>query len=607
MGQGMTVETATGETATGGLVTRHAQGPVVVLGLARPPVNALNAALLGELAQALRAAAADDTIRAVVLAAEGNQFSVGSDVSELGRVRGGALFPVTQLIEGLAKPVVAALQGPVLGGALELVLACHARVAHEGARLGLPEIALGLLPVAGGTQRLPRLVGAPIALKLLLEGQTLSAVEALAMGLVDEVVDSPALPRALALAEALVARPLRPASDRREGMRDGLAYQSAIAEARRRIEGWRLPAPAAVVDCVEAALLLPFDMGLAFEQARAEELATGPEAAGLRHAFLAERRAVALTPDLALAPQPRLASLAVLGTGGMAPEVVRMALAAGLKVALLASERAALTEALQKIAARQEAMVAAGRLSPAARDADWARLAAQLGSDPLGPVDLVVQAPDGPALAQMPGPVVGLGGKGPVVLHAPPVEGGLAQLAVAPAAPLPLVGLALALGRQLGWRVVVQGPGAALDQRLRLVLSRAIAALESQGHDRQRIAAVLASFGLGAGARMRLPEPPEGAAEVLAFCLAALMNEGARMVGEGVARRPSDVDAAALLSGLFPRWEGGPMYRADQTGLMALRADLRARAATHPQLFTPAPVIDQLIAEGRLFAVLNRA
>ena len=106
---------------------------------------------------------------------------------------------------------------------------------------------------------------------------------------------------------------------------------------------------------------------------------------------------------------------------------------------------------------------------------------------------------------------------------------------------------------------------------------------------------------------MRLPEPPAGAAEVLAFCLAALMNEGARMVGEGVARRPSDVDAAALLSGLFPRWEGGPMYRADQTGLMALRADLRARAATHPQLFTPAPVIDQLIAEGRLFAVLNRA
>lgn len=602
MGQSMTVETAAGS-----LVKRQVRGAVLILNLARPPVNALNAALLGELAQALRDAGTDHVIRAVVLAAEGGQFSAGSDVSELGRVQGGALAPVTQLIEGLGKPVVAALHGTVMGGAMELALACHARVADEGARLGLPEIALGLLPAAGGTQRLPRLVGAPIALKLLLDGQPVSAVEALAMGLVDEVAESPALPRALDLAEVLAARPLRPASDRREGMRDGLAYQSAIAEARRRIEGWRLPAPAAVVDCVEAALLLPFDMGLAFEQARAEELATGSEAAGLRHAFLAEKRAVALPPALASAPRQRLASLAVLGTEGMVPEVARMALAAGMKVTLVAADRAALTAVLQKIAARQEAMVAAGRLTAAARDADWARLAAQLASEALTPVDLVLQAPDAPGLAAMPGPVLALGGRGPVVLHAPPVEGGLAQLAVAPATPMPLQVLAVALGRQLGWRVLVQGPGAALDQRLRLALSRAIAALESKGHDRQRIAAVLAAFGLGAGARPRLPEPPEGAAGVLSFCLVALMNEGARMVGEGVARRPSDVDAAALLSGLFPRWEGGPMYRADQIGLMALRADLRTRAVDHPQLFTPAPVIDQLIAEGRHLADLNRA
>lgn len=591
-----------------GLIKQQRQGAVAVLSLNRPPVNALNRPLLEALAAALRAAEEDRDLRAVVLAAEGGHFSAGSDVSELGRVWDGALPPVASQIESMSKPVVACLQGNVLGGATELALACHGRVAHEGARIGLPEVALGLLPVAGSTQRLPRLVGAPIALKLLIEGAPVRAVDALAMGLLDAVVESRPLPRAVALAEELAQAALVKTAERRDGLRDPVAYQSAINELRKAHEGWRLPAPNALIDCVEAALLLPFDMGFGFEQSMAEAMAETPEAAGLRHSFMAEKRALFPPADLAATAPPGLDRISVLGTAGLVPDVVRMALGVGLKVRLVAPDRGALSEALQKIAARQEAMVAEGKLSAAAREADWARLIGVLASDGGEDADLVLVAADAPRLAEMPWPVVHLGGRGALVLHPAPVAGGLAQLAVGPAAPLIHQSAALAFARKLGWKVLVQGPGAAIDQRLRLNLSRAIAALEEEGSaDRSHIAATLASYGLGAGMRPKLPPAPEGAEPVLQFCLAALMNEAARIVSESVARRPSDVDAAALMTGLFPRWQGGPMFQADQIGAMALRADLRQRAAGHPQLFTPAPVFDLLLADGQTFADLNRA
>jgi 3-hydroxyacyl-CoA dehydrogenase len=301
-----------------------------------------------------------------------------------------------------------------------------------------------------------------------------------------------------------------------------------------------------------------------------------------------------------------LATVTVLGTGGLVPDVVRMALQAGMKLRLVGADRASLTEALQKIAARQEALVAEGRLSAEAREADWARLTGTVVVESEAPADLVLLAPDAPRLAEMPRDVVGLGGRGALVLHPAPMAGGLAQLAIGPGVPLDRQALALAFGRKLGWKVLIQGSGAALDQRLRQVLSRAIAALEETGTDRAQIAATLASYGLGAGARPKLPPPPAGAAPVLAFCLAAVMNEAARIVSESAARRPSDVDAAAVLTGLFPRWEGGPLFQADRIGAMALRADLRKRAETQPQLFTPAPVFDLLLADGETFADLNR-
>jgi len=592
--------------AGGEQIRQQRQGPVLVLSLSRGPVNALDAPLMTALLAALDEAAATADVQAVVLAADGPHFSAGLDVAELGRVAGALLPKLTARIEGLGKPVVAAIHGNALGGGMELVLACHARVAHEGARLGLPEIALGLLPVAGSTQRLPRLAGAPIALKLLMEGTPITAVEALAMGLCDAVVDVPPMARAVEMAAELAAAPPVKTADRRDGMRDALAYQSAIAEARKTTSGWRLPAPAAVIDCVEAALLLPFEQGLGFEQARAEALADSPEAAGLRHAFIAEKRALFPPPELAATLPPALATVTILGAAGAVAEVARMTLGAGLRLRLVAPDRAALSDVLHRIAARQEALVAEGRLNPAAREADWARLTGQLPDEVAELSDLVLIAPDAPRLEVLPGPVLHLGGQGAAVLHPAPVAGGLATLALRPNVPLDLQAAGLAFARRLGWRLMVQGPGPALDQRLRRALSQAISTLETTGPDRTEIAAALASFGIGAGARTRLPAAPDAADQIVHFCLAVMMNEGLHALGEGAARRPLDLDAAALLSGLFPRWEGGPMYLAAQTGLMALRADLRARAANHPQLFTPPPLLDQLISEGRSLADLNR-
>ena len=600
------------------LIGQDQRGALRILSLARPPLNALNRPLLNALSSALAEAEADPVVKAVVLAAEGPHFSAGIDARELGLVGDGPLQPLVVQIDAMTKPVVAALQGNALGGGLELALACHGRVAQEGARLGFPEIALGLLPVAGGTQRLVRLVGAPVALQILLEGRALTAVEALAMGLVDDVVEgaerAAVLARAEALAVQLAAQPLTPSLERRDGLRDPLAYQSAVTEARKRLAGTVLPAPLAVVDCVEAALLLPTEQGLAFEATQSEAMAESPEALALRHAFMAERRALAL--PTALAPnaasnRPQLARITLMGTGGPVPEVALQALCAGLAVRLVGPDRAALSAVLQHVAARQEAMVAEGRLNPSTREADWARLVAVLPNDAEAPADLVLVAPEAPRLSSLPRPALALGGLGPVVLHPGLAGGALATLAVAPDAAVdPQIGGA-DFARRLGWKLVVQGPGAAMDQRLRQALARAVTALEAEGQTRAQVQTALAAQGM-VGLRPEIGTAERATARadaeaIVEFCMAALMAEGLRLVEAGVARRPSDIDAAAHLSRLMPRWQGGPMFQADQIGLMSLRADLRKRAQSHPELFTPPTIIDTQIGQGQRLSDLNRA
>lgn len=605
-------------------VRHERRGSVLLLVMAHRPVNALTADLRAALRAGLQLAAADGGLRAVVICSDIAQFSAGADLAETGKpvtTKTGAALDLAALcdqVETFPKPVIVALNGNALGGGLELALAAHGRVALVSAHLGLPDVSLGVLPVAGATQRLPRLVGAGPALKLLLEPQPISAVQALTIGLVDEVVETNLRDKACALAESMAAalqgQPPQRTSDRRDGLRDGKAFQAAIAAARTKLAGSHLPAPHRAVDCVEAAQLLPLDQGLAYERAAYADLVTTAEAQGLRHAFFAERRAAYPPAAVAAQGNPNLAAMAIWGGGDAAVDLVAQSLTAGLRVTLVDPKREVLVKTLEKVATRQETAVAEGRLTAAARDADWARLTSTTAATGLAGADLVLTFSDaGPVPLDLPAAILPLGalppraGPGRAALIPAVAAGLLAELAATTDAPPALLALGLALGRRLGWKVLFTGAGGPIDRRLRAALSAAIAQLEAEGINRQTIAAALASFGLGVGARAALPAAPPQAKTVLDACLSAMANQGARLISEGVARRPSDIDAVAVLTGLFPRWQGGPMFHADARGLLVVRADLRRRAETAPQIFAPDPLFDRLIADGRDFAALNRA
>lgn len=605
-------------------------GAVAVLILDNRPVNALSADLRAALAQALAAAAENPAVRAVVIASDTAQFSAGADMAELGQQSGPVnLSALCSLIENLAKPVVVAINGNAVGGGLELALAAHARVAAAGAQMGLPEVNLGILPGAGGTQRLPRLVGAGPALRIMLESKPMAAAEALAIGLVDGVVETGLRDAAIAHAAELADKPLRRTADRAEGFRDPVAYRTAVSAWRKKLGAARAAAALRIIDCVEAAQLLPMEQGLAFEAAAFDDLVHSPDARGLRHAFMVERRAMFPPADLATAALPALSGLAVWGGGARAGDVIVQALGAGLHVNLIDPRREVMVATLQHIAARQEAAVADGRLTAAARDADWARLrqspdpdnlyaASRDPEDPdsasLASFDLTVIAPDAPPLPHQRGALATII-LGPLVARAPAAAVALvpaqaaglaAELCAGPDAPVGLRALALAFGRRLGWKVLFSGPGGPIERQLRAAITAAISALETAGIDRTAIAESLAANGVGISETAALPPMPQQADTVMTGCLAALANAGARMISEGVARRPADVDTVAVLAGILPRRMGGPMFWADARGLIVVRADLRTRAGAAPQIYAPDPLFDLLIRDGMDFAKLNR-
>ena len=591
-------------------------GAVLVLILSNRPVNALSAQLRAELVHALRSAQHDTAVQAVVIASDTAQFSAGADIGELGQSPPQTnLSALCSLIENFPKPVVAAINGHAVGGGLELALAAHARVADAGAQMGLPEVNLGILPGAGGTQRLPRLAGAAGALQIMLDSQPIGAAQALAMGVIDGVAETGLRDRAIAMALGLRAgAPVRTA-DRDDGLRDPSAYRTAIAARRQQFATARLPAAMRIIDCVEAAQLLPIDQGLAYESAAFTDLVNTPEAQALRHAFMAERRALSPTSDLASVTLPQLSAISVWGGGDRVGDVIMQALAAGLRVNLVDPRGDVIKATLERIATRQAAAVSDGRLAPEARDADWARLTQTLDPAELARGDLLLRAPDAPAIAQDPvrAPMITLG---PLMARAPadavalvpaPSAGLAAELCAGRDAGVDLRAKALAFGRRLGWRVLFSGPGGPMERRLRAGLSAAIAALEQAGLDRATIAAALASQGLGLGEGATVPDAPPQTAAVLDACFAALANQGARMISEGAARRPADVDAAAILYGIVPRWLGGPMFWADQRGLMVVRADLHTRAKLTPQVYAADALFDHLIRDGMNFAALNRS
>ncbi|SMG01904.1 3-hydroxyacyl-CoA dehydrogenase NAD-binding domain-containing protein [Burkholderia singularis] len=379
-----------------GTVTHERRDKVLVVTIDHPPVNALSASVRHGLVHALDAAAADAAVAAVLIVGAGRNFIAGADIREFGKPPVPPLLPdVCNRIEASDKPVVVALHGAVLGGGLEIALAAHYRIAMPGAKLGLPEVQLGLLPGAGGTQRTPRLIGARAALDLMLSGRHVAAGEALALGLVDRVAQSDdTLAEGLAYVHELLAAgaPVRRTRDA-QGLADRAAAQAALDAARadvaKKTRG--LLSPGKIVDAVAAALTQPFDEGLRTERAYFAECVASPQRAGLVHAFFAEREAAKSPEARRSAPRP-LERIGVVGGGTMGAGIALAALDAGLPVTMVERDDASLARGRAHIEKVYAGLVAKGRMTAGDQAARLARLEGSTSYDALAQADVVIEA-----------------------------------------------------------------------------------------------------------------------------------------------------------------------------------------------------------------------
>jgi 3-hydroxyacyl-CoA dehydrogenase len=378
-----------------GVVQYDTRDGVAILSIRNPPVNALGQAVRRALWEGIERAEANPEVGAVLIRAEGRTFPAGADLREFDApARSPALTELCNRVEACSKPVVAAIHGTALGGGFELALACHFRVADRNAKLGLPEIALGVLPGAGGTQRVPRITGAGPALDIMLSGMPISAAAAARLGLVDKLVEANLGQAGFAMARDMAregAKP-HPTGARREGFADAAAYLDAVAERRTEISGATVPAPSRIVDCVEAALLLPFEAGLAMERAAFEDLAATEQARALRHVFFAERRA-AKFPEFAggdVAPHP-VELIGIVGAGHMGMGIAIACLDAGLAVVLVERNEETMRHGLAGIEAVYDRAIGRGRMRAEGKADRLERLVVSAAPEDLAEADMVIE------------------------------------------------------------------------------------------------------------------------------------------------------------------------------------------------------------------------
>ena len=684
-------------------------GPVAVVTLNNPPVNGLGHALRSGIVAALDQALADPQVQAIVLTGSARAFSGGADVREFGTPKAGqepTLPSVIRALDGATKPVVAAIAGVCLGGGLELALGCHYRVALPDASLGLPEVKLGLLPGAGGTQRLPRLIGLEPALNMIVSGQPVPADAFAGTPLVHALIEGDLVEGAVAFAAQVAARgePLPRARDLKVKQPNADAF---LQFARNTVAAASKPFPAPL-QCVEAvaASLKPFDEGLQTERTLFQALMQTPESRALRHVFQAER-AAAKVPGLPEGTVLRpIARVGVIGAGTMGGGITMNFLNAGIPVVLLEMKQEALDRGLATIRKNYENSMKKGKLKPEQVEQRMGLITPTLEYAALKDADLIVEAvfeemgvkeavfrqldavaKPGAILAsntsyldidriatftRRPQDVIGLHFFSPAnVMRLLEIVRG------AQTAP-DVLATSLQLAKQIKKVAVVSGVcDGFIGNRMLARYGAAAQGLINAGALPQQIDGALQKFGLamgpfrmgdlagldigwatrkrkaveagvemkpivadklceagrfgqktGAGwyryeAGNRTPLPDSVTEQLIADyraahgitprkisdeeiverCIFALVNEGARILEEGIAARASDIDLVYLNGYGFPLHRGGPMLYADTVGLPQVVRSLR-RFAAEPGAdasWQPAPLLVRLAEEGRSF------
>jgi 3-hydroxyacyl-CoA dehydrogenase len=373
-------------------------GEVSVITLNSPPVNALSQSVREGLDQALRAAFADAKIRAVVVVCEGRTFVAGADIREFGKPRKPpGLKDFQQLFDGAPKPVVAAIHGTALGGGLELAMMCHYRVAVPSARVGLPEVNIGILPGGGGTQALPRIVGVEKALEMMTSGRHVSAKEAQASGILDEIVPEGNLKQAaIAYAKKLIAekKPIKRVRDLTDKIEAARKMPEVFANFRKaNARKFRnMTAPENIIKCVEAAVALPFDDGLKRESELSAELHSGPQAPAMRHSFFAEREAAKIPDVPDDTPTLPVNTVGIIGAGTMGGGIAMNFANVGIPVKIVETKQEALDRGLSVIRKNYERTAQSGRISQDDVEKRMKLISGSLDMNALKDVDLVIEA-----------------------------------------------------------------------------------------------------------------------------------------------------------------------------------------------------------------------
>jgi 3-hydroxyacyl-CoA dehydrogenase len=687
---------------------------IALIRLTNPPVNALSAAVRQGLLVAIQQAHADPRVHAVVITGSGHNFIAGADIREFGLPPQEPSLPdLCETIEASPQLVIAAIHGAALGGGLEMALSAHYRIASENAKLGLPEVTLGLLPGAGGTQRTPRLIGAEAALDLMLSGRQIGTKEALRMGLIDHVATSDDIAvEGIAYARSLLGdgAAVRRTSELTQALSDRAAQQAAINTARTGAQKKRgLLSPLKIIDCVQAALDLPFAQGLAIERDLFTQCLNSPQRTGLVHAFFAERE-VAKAPETQTSQPRPFQHVGVIGGGTMGAGIAVSLLDAGLVVTMIERDDAALDLGRSRVVKVYDGQIKKGRMTEAGQSAVLARFHGSTTYDALADADIVIEAvfedmnvkkavfaeldrvcKKGAVLAtntsylnineiarsvSRPGDVVGLHFFSPANIMK------LLEIVVPEHVSADVVATGFALAKRLKKVPVRAGVcDGFIGNRILAVYRQAADHMVEDGASPYEIDQMARDFGYPMGpyemsdlaggdigwatrkrrAATRDPRAryvhiadqlcergwfgqktgrgwylyPEGSRtgqrdpEVEALVaqerakagvtprhftpeqlqrryLAAMINEGAKVVAEGIALRPLDVDVTLVHGYGFPRHRGGPMKYADMVGLPHILADIQTFAKEDPLFWQPAPLLIKLVAEGQTFDSLNK-